>query len=65
MLDPLLLLFLNLFPRLHQVLVAAYEIFSCGTWALVPWPGNEPEPSALVAWSLSPWTTKVPLSHFF
>ena len=30
--------------RLHQVIVAAYGIFSCGMRNLVPWPGSEPEP---------------------
>ena len=29
------------------VLVAAYGIFSCGIWDLVPWPGIEPRPPAL------------------
>ena len=31
-------------------------------WDLVPWPGIEPRPPALGAWSLNHWTTrKVPL----
>ena len=25
---------------------------------LIPWPGIEPMPSALVAWSLNHWTTR-------
>ena len=46
-----------LFTCLHQVSVAACRIFTCGVWGLVPWPRNEPGPSALAAWSLSHWTT--------
>ena len=47
---------------LCQVLVATWRIFSCGLWTpsmwdLVPWPGIEPGPPALGAWSLSHWTT--------
>ena len=42
---------------LHQVLVAACKISSCGMQDLVPWPGIEPRPPALGAWSLSHWTT--------
>ena len=35
---------------------------SCGMWDLVPWPGIEPGPPALVVQSLSHWTTRlVPL----
>ena len=39
--------------------VAACRIFSCGMWDLliVPWPGMEPRPPALGAWSLNHWTT--------
>ena len=44
-----------LFIWLHQV---CYH-----TWDLVPWPGIEPGPPALLAQSLSRWTTReVPLS---
>ena len=41
-------------------LVAACRIFSCGMWDLliVPWPGKEPRPPALGAWSLNHWTTR-------
>ena len=31
---------------------------SCGMWDLVPWPGIEPKPPVLGAWSLSHWTTR-------
>ena len=31
---------------------------SCGLWGLVPWPGIEPGPPALGAWSLSHWTAR-------
>ena len=47
------------------ILVAVCWIFSCGTWTLScgiwdlgPWPGIEPGPPALGAWSLSHWTTR-------
>ena len=34
-------------------------------WDLVPWPGIEPRPPALGAWSLSHWTIReVPVSAF-
>ena len=34
-------------------------------WYLVPWPGIKPGPPALVAWSLSHWTTReVPIYLF-
>ena len=54
-------------------LVEACGIFSCGmrtlscsVWDLVPWPGIEPGPPALGAWSLSHWTTsEVPIYYFF
>ena len=36
-----------LFIWLHRVLVAAFRMFSCGMWDLVPWPGIEPGPPAL------------------
>ena len=64
---------------MHQVLVAAHRIFtvafenfSCGMWTLscimcdlVPWPGIEPGPPALGAWSLSHWTTREVLEPRF
>ena len=31
---------------------------SCGTWDVASWPGIEPRPPALGAWSLSDWTTR-------
>ena len=43
--------FLYLFILLHQV-------FSCSMWDLIPLPRIEPRPPALVAWSLSHWTTR-------
>ena len=30
--------------NMWDVLLAAYRIFSCGIWDLVPWPGVEPRP---------------------
>lgn len=52
--------FIYLFIWLYRVSVAALWIFSCSTWMvscvmpdLVPWPGIEPRPPALGAWSLS------------
>ena len=36
-----------LFIWLHRVLVAAFKMFSCGMWDLVPWPRIEPGPPAL------------------
>ena len=49
------------FPSLWQhieSLNCGSRTLSCGMWALVPWPGIEPWPPALGAWSLSHWTTK-------
>ena len=34
---------------------------SYGLWDLVPWPGIEPRPQALEAWSMRPWTTRAVL----
>ena len=34
------------------------QILSCSLGDLVPWPGIEPEPSALGIWSLSHWTAR-------
>ena len=38
---------------MHQDLVAACEIFSCGMQDLVPWLGIEPRPPVLKAQNLS------------
>ena len=38
--------------------VAAYGIFNCSVWDLVPWPGIEPGPPVLGVWNLSPWTSR-------
>ena len=46
------LFFKRIFVWLCWVLVVVCEIFSCGMWDLVPWPGIEPRPPALGAWSL-------------
>ena len=69
-----------LFIWLPQVLVAACGIFSCSMWTLrcgmlafscsmwilVPWPGIEPGPPALGAWSLNCWTIReVPSMRIF
>ena len=58
----------------HWVLTVACRIFrlrcglktlSCTMQDLAPWPGIEPEPPALGAQSLSPWTTReVPPNAF-
>ena len=49
----------------RRIFVAACGIFSCGMWSLSCvmwdlglWPGIEPGPPALGAWSLSDWTTR-------
>ena len=39
--------------------------FPCRMWDLVPWPGMEPRPPALGAWSLSHWTTKEVPNNIF
>ena len=40
--------------------------FVKGMWSLAPWPGIEPKPLAMGAWSLSHWTTReVPLLQLF
>ena len=31
---------------------------NCSMWDLIPWPGIEPGPPTLGAWSLSPWTSR-------
>ena len=52
---------------LHHVLVAIHgifslhcgiRIFSCSRWDLVLWPGVEPGPPSLTAWSFSHWTNR-------
>ena len=48
---------------LCQVIIVACGIFSHSMSDLVSWPGTEPVPPALWAWSLSHWTTReVPVS---
>ena len=42
------------------VLVAARSIFRGRMRGLVPWPGIQPRPLALVVWSLRHWTKEVP-----
>ena len=58
-------LLIHLFIWLYQILVVACRIFSFGMWTLsfgiwdlIPWPGIEPIPPVLGAWSLSHWTTR-------
>ena len=66
-------LFICLFIWLHQVLVTACKIFSCGLWSLnysmwnlVSLTGMEPGPPALGAWSLIHWTSReVPVASIF
>ena len=60
-----------LFIWLHQVLAAAWGIFSwgmqtlsCDLWDLVPWPGIEPWTPALAAQCISYWTTREVLEGF-
>ena len=55
-----------LFICLHQVSVAAGEIFTlfCGMWDLVPWPGIEPGPSASRMQNISHWATREVLCIF-
>ena len=48
------LFFFNIYFYLFILL---HQVFSCGTWELVPWPGIEPGPPALGAWSQGHWTT--------
>ena len=38
---------------------------SCGIWDLVPWPGIEPWPPVMGAWSFSHWTTREPQMYLF
>ena len=41
------------------------QTLCCDTWDLVAWPGIEPRPPALGAWTLSHWTTReVPIVAF-
>ena len=48
------------------IFAVACWIFSCSIEDLVPWPGIEPRPSALGAWSLSHWITReVPSLNLF
>ena len=49
---------------MRNLLIVEYKIFNweteplnCDLWDLVPWPGIEPYPPVLGAWSLSHWTT--------
>ena len=42
----------------------AVQSLSCSMWDLVPWPGIEPWPPALGAWSLSHWSIGKSLSYF-
>ena len=58
--------FLNIYLFIcTRSLLAAYKLFSCGMWDLVPRPGIEPGSPALGAWSLSHWTTReVPIFGF-
>ena len=65
-----------LFNWLYRVLGAGsflfFFFFSCSIWTLsgdmwnlVSWPGIEPRPPALGAWSLNHWTTReVPICPF-
>ena len=49
------LIFLTLFKKnIYLTLLG----LSFGMWDLFPWPGTEPEPPTLVAWSLSHWTSR-------
>ena len=62
-----------IFIWLHQVLPVACGIFSCimqalscSKWDVIVRPGTEHLPTALGAWSLSPWTTReVPIFRYW
>ena len=58
-------IYFYLFIWLCQVLVAAYGIFSCSMWNLVPRPGVKPRPPAMGTWNLSYWITRDPQVIFF
>ena len=61
----ILFFFFNSFIWLHQVLVVARGIFSCGLWNLVPWLWIEPGLPALGMRNFSNWTTReVPVYSF-
>ena len=47
-----------LFIWLHQVLIVARRVFSCGMRDLVPRSGVKPGPHALGSWSISQWPTR-------
>ena len=49
---------------LCQILVAAWQIFSCSLWDLVSLSGIKPRPSALGMWSLRDWTTREILVYY-
>ena len=56
----------DLHCHVQDLLVAACGISSCSMQDLVLWPGLEPRPPALGAWSLSHWTTReVPVCLWF
>ena len=66
------LFYTHTFPKLSTLRFLKISIYlsalglSCGMWDLVPWPGIEPGPPALGAWSLSLWTTReVPTLKLF
>ena len=54
-----------LFVWPHWLFVAAWGIFSCSIWDLVPWPWIKPGSPGLRALSLSHWTTREVLSQCF
>ena len=53
-------------PWVHGIFDLHYSMrtLSCGMWDLVLWPGIEPHPPALGAWSVSHWTTREVPIHF-
>ena len=51
------------FLKIFIYLAASH--LSCSKWDLVPWPGTEPKPRALGAWSLNHWTTREVPDFFF
>ena len=61
--------YLNYFFFFFLLILFIYDLaalgLSCGTWDLVPWPGTEPLPPSLGAWSLSHWTTREVPNYFF
>ena len=60
-----ILFFFFFFKDYLLLFILSAQGLSCNMWDLVPWPGVEPRPPALGAWSLSHWSTReVPWKSF-